>query len=179
MWFGCDHGRAVTGGQGGIIGQGGTSEVGGSTGQAGSTGATTDGGGSSREGGGGERNMIAAVRVSLSTNSSEIDVAVFGDGSAERTLGPSRPYGTTSRDPQPMSFPAGAPAVAAFLADLDAVGPVTQIPTGLCAKSVSSGTTMVVTVGAETSGDLECLAAAASPAAHALASDCDVLAGRQ
>jgi putative methionine-R-sulfoxide reductase with GAF domain len=77
-----------------------------------------------------------------------------------------------------MSFPTGAPEVAAFLADLDAAGPVSQIPTGLCAKSVSSGTTMVVTVGAETSGDLECLAAAASPAAHALATDCDVLTGR-
>jgi hypothetical protein len=150
MWLGCDEERSVTGGQGGTTGQGA-----------------------------GGRNMIAAVRVSLSTNSSEIDVAVFSDGSAERTLGPSRSYGTTSGDPPLMSFPAGAPEVAAFRADLGAVGPVSQIPTSLCAKSVSFGTTMVVTVGAETSGDLECLAATASPAAQALAADCDVLTGRR
>jgi hypothetical protein len=127
----------------------------------------------------GGRTTIAAVRVSLSTNSSEIDVAVFCDGSAERTLGPSRPGGTTSNDPPPMSFPAGSPQVAAFLADLSTVGPVSQIPTSPCTKSVSFGTTTVVTVGADTSGDLECLAATASPAAHALASDCDTLSDRR
>jgi hypothetical protein len=124
-----------------------------------------------------DRTVVATIVVSLSTNSSEIDVAVYSDGSAERTLGPSRPAGTTSLDPQPKSYPAGSPEVLMFLCDLAAAGDVSAIPIrGDCGKSVSFGTTTTVTAGGKTSGDLQCLQNA-SAAATALAGDCVVLSG--
>jgi hypothetical protein len=126
------------------------------------------------------RYLAASIRVSQSTNSSEIDVVVYSDGSAERTLGPSNPNGTTSGDPTPKSYPADSPEVDAFLRDLAAAGAVAQIATtDTCVKSVSFGTETTLTADGATSGDLQCLADTASPAAMALARDCDVLTGRQ
>ena len=114
----------------------------------------------------------------MSTNSSEIDVVVYGDASAERTLGPSRlPYGTTSLDPLPKSYAPGSPEVAAFLSDLSAAGDVSLIPTGQCIKSVSFGTSTSITAGGKTSGDVQCLVDQA-PAYTALLHDCEIPTGK-
>jgi hypothetical protein len=114
---------------------------------------------------------VALIRVSASTNSAEIDVAVYSDGSANRTIGPAR---NSSLDGTPAMFPPGQPAVEKFLADLDAVGNVAAIPIGQCGKSVSFGTTTTVTAGENTSGDLQCLSNPTA-AENSLAADCNVL----
>jgi hypothetical protein len=119
------------------------------------------------------------VHVTASTNSGAIDVAVYSDGSAERTTGAPRYNDASTLTPDPKSYPPASPDVLSFLCDLAAAGPVSAIPTTSCPKSVSFGTEMTIAVGADTSGDLECLAATASPAATALAHDCDVLTGRR
>ena len=126
------------------------------------------------------RYLAASIRVSQSTNSSEVDVVVYSDGSAERTLGASNPNGTTSGDPTPKSYPANSTEVDAFLCDLAAAGVVSQIATvDTCPKSVSFGTKTTITVDGAMSGDMQCLADTAPAAAMALARDCDVLTGRQ
>jgi hypothetical protein len=114
----------------------------------------------------------AKITLSRSTNSPEVDVVVLADGSAERTL--AGPSGVLNDGPQ--SYPPGSPEVNAFLSDLAALGDVSAIPTGKCPKSVSFGTTTTVTVGAATSGDLQCLVDP-TPAATALAQDCQILLG--
>jgi hypothetical protein len=116
------------------------------------------------------------VVQSLSTNSSEVDVAVYSDASATRTLGPSRPGGIKSPDATAKTYDAGSPEVAAFLSDLAEIGDVSAIPIGECVKSVSFGTVTTVTVDGARSGDLQCLKAP-SPAQAALAADCAVLTG--
>ena len=115
---------------------------------------------------------VALVRVSASTNSAEVDVAVYSDGSATRTIGPAR---NSVLDGTPAMFPPGQPAVLQFLKDLEAVGNVAAIPIGQCPKSVSFGTTTTVTAGGNTSGDLQCLKNP-TPAETSLAADCNTLA---
>jgi hypothetical protein len=128
---------------------------------------------------------VASIRVTRSTNSSEIDVVAFDDGSAERTLGVTRGAGT-GLDPAAKSYPAGSPEVLTFLCDLSALGDVSAIPADPggaipthsgCAKSASFGTVTTVTAGGKTSGDLQCLENP-SAAATALAQDAVVLTGR-
>jgi hypothetical protein len=116
--------------------------------------------------------VLALIKVSASTNSAEVDVTVYSDGSANRTIGPAR---NISLDGKPAMFLPGQPAVAQFLADLDAVGNVAAIPIGQCPKSTSFGTTTTVTAGGKTSGDLQCLKSPTA-AETSLASDCDALA---
>lgn len=115
--------------------------------------------------------VVALIKVSASTNSAEIDVTVYSDGSANRTIGPAR---NSDLDGTPAMFPPGQPAVAQFLADLDAVGSVAAIPIGQCGKSVSFGTTTTVTAGGKTSGDLQCLSNP-TPAETRLVEDCNTL----
>jgi hypothetical protein len=115
--------------------------------------------------------VVALIKVSASTNSAEIDVTVYSDGSANRTIGPAR---NSVLDGQPAMFLPGQPAVANFIADLDTVGNVAAIPIGQCGKSVSFGTTTTVTAGGKTSGDLQCLSNPTA-AETSLASDCEVL----
>lgn len=119
--------------------------------------------------------MAAEIRVTSSTNSPAIDVIVFCDSSAERTLGSS---GGTFNNAPPKVYPPGSPEVKTFLADLNAVGDVSAIPTGFCVKSASFGTTTKVSALGKSSGDLECLN---SPSASqtALANDCKTLAWQQ
>jgi hypothetical protein len=118
------------------------------------------------------REEVARIVVSASTNASEIDVVVYSDASADRTLGPAR-FGT-SLDQPPAFFPAGSPEVESFLTDLAEVGDVSLIPIGQCAKSVSFGTTTTVTSNGKTSGDLQCLLNPAA-ATQSLANDVAVL----
>jgi hypothetical protein len=113
--------------------------------------------------------------VSASTNSAAVDVAIYDDASAERTPLPGSSYGN-GLSVSPQSFPAGSPEGEAFLADLNAVGDVSSIPTSACAKSVSFGTTATLTAYGTTSGDLEC-AFNATAAQAALIKDCGALAG--
>jgi len=115
--------------------------------------------------------VVALIKVSASTNSAEVDVTVYSDGSATRTIGPAR---NSVLDVTPAMFLPGQPAVAHFLADLDAVGNVAAIPIGQCPKSASFGTTTTVTAGGKTSGDLQCLKNPTA-AETSLAADCDAL----
>ena len=115
--------------------------------------------------------VVALIKVSASTNSAEVDVTVYSDGSANRTIGPAR---NSELDGTPVMFLPGQPAVAQFLADLDAVGSVAAISSGQCPKSASFGTTTTVTAGGKTSGDLQCINNP-TPAETRLAEDCDVL----
>ena len=133
----------------------------------GSDGLTTGPGTPAADGG-----VVALIKVSASTNSAEVDVTVYSDGSANRTIGPARNSGL---DGTPAMFLPGQPAVAQFLADLDAVGNVPAIPIGQCPKSVSFGTTTTVMAGGKTSGDLQCLKSPTA-AETSLAADCDALA---
>src|SRR4051812_13103611 len=68
----------------------------------------------------GARQAVASILVKASTNSAEIDVVVFDDGSAERTLGVTRQGGTTDFDPAPKSYPPGSLEVLLFLCNLRA-----------------------------------------------------------
>lgn len=113
---------------------------------------------------------VARIVMSASTNAAEVDVVVDSDGSAARSIGPI--HGALSDSP--ATFPPGSPEGLAFLADLMAVGDVSQIPIGLCAKSISFGTTTEVTAAGKTSGDLQCLQDP-TPAASALAADANAL----
>ena len=128
------------------------------------------------QGQGAARALVATIVQSLSTNSSEVDVAVYSDASADRTLGPSRPYGTKSLDATPRIYDAGSPEVAAFLSHLADVGDVSALPCGQCLKSTSFGTVTTVSVAGATSGDLQCLKNP-SLAQASLAADCAVLTG--
>jgi hypothetical protein len=121
-----------------------------------------------------EHTVAAAIHVSQSTNSAAIDVVVFCDSGAERTLG--TPGLTNALNTTPKVYNPGSPEVVAFLADLDAVGDVSVIPIAAsCGKSVSFGTTTTVSALGKSSGDLECLDSP-SPSQTALASDCSTLA---
>lgn len=115
--------------------------------------------------------VVATIKVSASTNSAEIDVTVYSDGSANRTIGPAR---NSALDGKPAMFLPGQPAVTQFLADVDAVGNVAAIPIGQCGKSVSFGTTTTITAGGKTSGHLQCLDNP-TPAETKLVDDCNVL----
>ena len=65
-----------------------------------------------------------------------------------------------------------------FLCDLQAAGEVSQLATATgCSKSVSFGTTTTITVGTETSGDLQCLQTGAPATTVMLAHDCHGLTG--
>jgi hypothetical protein len=116
--------------------------------------------------------QVASCVQSASTNAPSVTVVIYGDASADRTVGPARNLPVAP----PMSYPAGSPDVVKFLADVQAVGDVTRIPIGGCAKSVSFGTTTRVTAYGKTSGDLQC-ANTATLAQAALVSDCDILLG--
>jgi hypothetical protein len=99
------------------------------------------------------RVQAATIEISRSTNSPEIDVVVYSDGSADRTVVGTGGVNSTA----PKTFSAGSPEGTAFLSDLAAVGDVSAIPTGACAKSVSFGTVTTISAGGKTSGDLQCL----------------------
>jgi hypothetical protein len=156
---------AVGGGDGGSGGGGGSSSNGVGAGAS-----------PAAQGQGAARALVATIVQSLSTNSSEVDVAVYSDASADRTLGPSRPHGTKSLDATPKIYDANSPEVAAFLSHLAEVGDVSAIPCGQCLKSTSFGTVTTVSVDGATSGDLQCLEKP-SLAQAALAADCAVLTG--
>lgn len=111
--------------------------------------AATDGG----------RLLVAAITVSRSSNSPEISVSVWDDGSAVRTVDPAGSIVRTA-----LSYPAASPEVTLFLAHLAAVGDLTAVgdPSSFfaerCPKQNEIGTTTkVVTTAGTTSGDLQCL----------------------
>jgi hypothetical protein len=101
-----------------------------------------------------DRREVARIVQLESIHTSEVDVVVYSDASADRSLAAlsAAPY----YDPQPKSFPACSPEVTAFLTDLANVGGVSAMPKDWCAKPVYSGTTTTVASGGKTSGDLQC-----------------------
>ena len=123
----------------------------------------------------------ARIDVTRSTNSPDISVVVYCDGSAERTVGATST--NSAAEMLPKVYEAGSADVLTFLHDLDVVGDVSAIPAsdtpaslpGECPKSVSFGTVTTVTADGKTSGDLQCLLEPTA-AQTALASDARVLA---
>jgi len=131
----------------------------------------------------GPRVQVASIHVTASTNAGEIDVAIYDDASAERTLGPVK--SNTWSSPAPKSYPPHSPEVEKFLCDLGAIPDlsavgdhVSRIDETACGKSGSNGTLTTVTAGGLTSGDVQCLVQPTA-ATSALADDCVVLTGTQ
>jgi hypothetical protein len=126
---------------------------------------------------GGSTDHVEAARIhqTASTNSPTVDIVVYCDASAERTLGNDSEFNVGLT---PMSFPAGAPEIVAFLVDLDASGDVSELGarTG-CPKSASFGTVTTITALGKTSGDVQCLYFP-TPAETALSRDCNLLTQR-
>jgi hypothetical protein len=126
---------------------------------------------------GGSTAHVQAVTVheTRSTNQAAMDVAVYCDASADRTV----EAGSNNLGVAPKTFAAGSPEVAKFLADLDAVGDVAAIPASpigqsRCPKSISFGTETTVAARGKTSGDMQCLQEPTA-AQMALAADCEIL----
>jgi hypothetical protein len=117
--------------------------------------------------------VAATIYVTPSSNTSGVNVRVFCDGSAERTLEDS-PGGNNTANTTPKVFSPGSPEVSAFLADLDSVGDVSAIPTASCSKPASFGTTTRISALDKSNGDLECLDSPSASQA-ALANDCQIL----
>ena len=180
------HGPTAAGGHGGAGGveTGGAAGAGAAAGMAAATGGAGSGGivvypcvlpasGSS-----GGSQLVATIRVSASTNTGNVDVAVYADGSAVRTVGPPRYGESGALGPSPETYPPASEPVMMFLCDLQAAGEVSQLATATgCSKSVSFGTTTTITVGTETSGDLQCLQTGAPATTVMLAHDCHGLTG--
>jgi hypothetical protein len=125
--------------------------------------------------------LAATIHVTRSSNSPELIVAVYWDGSAERTLGEAGPINTDHV--MPKTYEPSSPEVVKFLTDLDAVGDVSLIPApgpssdlqSDCVKSVSLGTLTTIAAQGKTSGDMQCIHNP-TPEEAALAADCRVLA---
>jgi len=163
------------GGQGGVGGSvggvgGGPGGAGCRPGNAGGAGGAGAAGGSSAAGG---RSQVALIVLSRSTNSPEVDVVVYSDASAERTVTGRQGVSNVA----PAQYPAGAAEVTSFLSDLGAAGDLATIPIATCLKSVSFGTTLKITADGQTSGDLECAASTATLVQMALFRDSVVLIG--
>jgi hypothetical protein len=125
-----------------------------SAGDANASDATTDLPASAAEGG---RAEVAHIRETASTNTPEINVAVYADASAQRTI-----VGSNAAYVANKTYPAGSADVTTFLTELHLVGDVSKIPTASdCGKSVSFGTETIVSADGKTSGDLQCLLATA------------------
>ncbi len=116
---------------------------------------------------------FATIHETRSTNSPELFVDLYCDGSAERTLG--APGNNNINNVTAKSFPPKSPEVEAVLSDVNAVGDVGSLAAGSCGKSVSLGTVTTIMVGAKTSVDLQCIADP-TPTSKSLTSDCCVLA---
>lgn len=128
---------------------------------------------------------VALIRTSASTNTREVDVVVYEDGSAVRSVGEDGGYWAFNPNGQdggwptvlPKNYPPDAPEIRAFLTDLARVGSVADISIGTsCIKSISYGTRTVVSAHGETSGDLQC-AERTSADVSTLADDCAALTG--
>jgi collagen type VII alpha len=116
---------------------------------------------------------VAHIRETASTNTPEINVAVYADASAQRTIAGGNAAYVASK-----TYPAGSADVTAFLSELHLVGDVSKIPTASdCGKSVSFGTETIVSADGMTSGDLQCLLATAPDADAMLALDARKLDG--
>jgi hypothetical protein len=160
---------------------GGPGQGPGSGGSGGPSGSGGSGQGSNVCGAPANTTQAATIHVTASTNSPEIFVAVYCDGSAERTLGDAS--STNVLNVVPKTYEPNSPDVLTFLTDLDAVGDVSAILAshapvsqgGDCGKSVSFGTITTITAQGKTSGDMQCIQDA-TPSQTALASDCRVLA---
>jgi hypothetical protein len=108
---------------------------------------------------------LAHIRETASTNTPEINVTVYADASAQRTIS-----GNNAQYVANKTYAAGSADVTMFLAELHLVGDVSKIPTaGDCGKSVSFGTETIVSADGMTSGDLQCLLATAPDADAMLA----------
>ena len=122
-----------------------------------------------------ERVQAAVVHMTASSNSPPIDVVIYCDASAERTLASDLPNNNVGITPR--TWAAGSPEIVKFLAELDASGDVSQFSVTIygCAKSASFGTVTTITALGKTSGDVQCLRYFPSPAEDALRRDCDLL----
>jgi hypothetical protein len=104
----------------------------------------------------GANDDLATILQSGSTNTGAYRVVIHNDGSATaETTG--RPGLRQKAEPGSQQFPAGTIDAKTLLRLLRAIGDVSRIPTGTCAKSVSFGTRTQIVYAGKTSGDLQCI----------------------
>jgi hypothetical protein len=101
------------------------------------------------------RTVLAVIDQTASTNAPGVQVVVYDDQSADRTITVApRNWGMVI---QPRCFPPGSPEVSACIASFQGVTSGALIPTrNDCGKSVSFGTETYITINGTTSGDIQC-----------------------
>jgi hypothetical protein len=99
---------------------------------------------------------VATILQSGSTNARAYRVTIYGDGSASAAMN-SAADAARSSPAQPQNFPPGTVDVARLQSLLAAIGDVSTLPTGRCAKSASFGTETRIVYEDKTSGDLQCI----------------------
>jgi hypothetical protein len=102
----------------------------------------------------GAESVLATILQSGSTNSRAFKVEIHNDGSAMVEF--DDPNSNSSEEP-PQQFPPGTIDVVTLRRLLTAIGDVSRIETGGCAKSASFGTRTQIGYAGRTSGDLQCI----------------------
>jgi len=110
---------------------------------------------------------LATIIQSRSTNTRGYKVVIHNDGSATAEI--SGAFSVFRSEPARLQqFPPGTIDTKTLRRLLTAIGDVSSIPTGRCAKSVSFGTTTQISYAGKTSGDLQCFRQQASGGDQAL-----------
>jgi hypothetical protein len=109
----------------------------------------------------GVEGILATITQSRSTNTREYKVVIYNDGSATAEIGGAS-FGLRTQPSRSQQFPPGTIDTKMLRRLLTAVGNVSRIPTGACAKSASFGTRTQISYAGKTSGDLQCIRQQAS-----------------
>lgn len=101
---------------------------------------------------------LAMIVNSGSTNRAGFRVTIGQSGAAEWTSTPRKLGSPGQRQEQPETIQRTLPraTVDRFFADLATAKPLTSLPPAHCMKSVSFGSTLTITFGAEQTPDLSC-----------------------
>jgi len=124
---------------------------------------------------------VAWVFQSASTNAAGMEVDLYCDGSAVRSITPTRMGKITdlegnSLGTSPLFFPAGTQEILQCLTDIQQVGDLSSVVAdGFCSKSVSFGTTTHVSGLGHITADLQCKLMPLSDAQSKMISDCEGL----
>jgi hypothetical protein len=102
---------------------------------------------------------VAQIHETASTNTNEVWITIYDDGSAERIIEGDGGYWVRGMGPAlpARSYPAGSELGEQLLDSLDRVGDLWKLTPGPCVKSVSFGTETTVSTRTQTSVDLQCV----------------------
>ena len=119
---------------------------------------------------------IALIFKTSSTNTNTVDVIIYPDGSAVRSVGEDGGYWAEGSFGGPTvlerNYPPHSPEIEALIGHLAAVEDVSDIPIfDRCAKSISFGTYTLLSANGHVSGDLQCVDSP-SDEQQALVEDC-------